>query len=239
MLTRIEDFFAFLTIKKRDRQLAIQAATFAGEKARGMTNVKDYETLAAIALHYRPRRIFEIGTYLGVTSDFFLSLLPECEVVSIAYTRPLLSLLGPHYNNSELKRDEIGTEVAGVRRSRFTQLYGDSHKLQRQSLIRTYGYFDLVFIDGDHSSQGVSLDTELAKSLITPSGVICWHDANPKPRYMDVREFLENKLPLSGIATTDDYVGGIAAWSREIEERLNSHAMTADNSHRRTADTLR
>jgi len=66
MLTRIDYFFGFLGIKGRERQFGIQAATLAGEKARGMTNVKDYETLAAIALHYRPRRIFEIGTYLGV-----------------------------------------------------------------------------------------------------------------------------------------------------------------------------
>ena len=60
--------------------------------------------------------------------------------------------------------------------------------------------------------KGVALDTALAQKIISDSGVICWHDANPKPRYIEVREFLENTLALPAIATRDDYIGGIAAW---------------------------
>lgn len=175
MLKRIDDFFTFLSINESDREFGIRAAALAGERAKGMTDIKDYEALSAIALHYRPRRIFEIGTYLGVTSDFFLSLLPECEVVSIAYRNLRWRITGKSYNNSELSREQIGSEVLEDNRTRFTQLYGDSHKLKSQSLVREYGHFDLVFIDGDHSAQGVSLDTELAKRIIAPSGVICWH----------------------------------------------------------------
>ena len=222
MLTRVGAFFTFLAIKEADRRLGMQIAAVAGERARGMIDIRDYEALAAVVLHNRPRRIFEIGTYLGVTSDFFLSLLPECEVVSIAYINPRWRVPGQRYNNSELTRRQIGSEVAANRRARFTQLYGDSHDLKSQSLVREYGYFDLVFIDGDHSAEGVSLDTGLAKGIITQSGVVCWHDANPKRKYMDVRRFLEDELSLSAIATKDEYVGGIAVWSREIADRLNS-----------------
>ncbi len=222
MISRIDDFFSFFSMDESARKSGMAAAAAAAERAQGMTHLKDYEAMAAIVLHYRPKRIFEIGTYLGITSDFFLLLLPESEVVSIAYQNPRWKILSKIYNNSGLSRDQIGSGVAAERRSRFTQLYGDSHELDSRTLLKEYGPFDLVLIDGDHSAHGVSLDTELAKSIIPESGVICWHDANPKPKYRDVRQFLERELSLPAVATRDDYIGGIGVWSREIEGRLAS-----------------
>ncbi|MFF2290451.1 class I SAM-dependent methyltransferase [Peribacillus butanolivorans] len=35
---------------------------------------------------------------------------------------------------------------------------------------------DLIFIDGDHSKEGVLLDTILARQVIRQGGIICWHD---------------------------------------------------------------
>lgn len=76
MLARIHDFFDFFMLTDELRDSGTRAARIAVEKAKGMTDIKDYEALAAIALHFNPLRIFEIGMYLGVTSDFFLALLP-------------------------------------------------------------------------------------------------------------------------------------------------------------------
>lgn len=230
MLIRIDDLFTFLAINENDRDLCIRLAAIAGARAQGMTDTNDYEALAAIALHCRPRRIFEIGTYLGVTSDFFLSILPECQVVSIAYKNPRWKGFGQFYNTSRLTRKKIGSEVLADRRTRYTQLYGDSHKLESQSFVKEYGQFDLVFIDGDHSAKGVARDTELAMRIISETGVICWHDANPRPKFIDVRRFLEKELSLLAVATKDEYVGGIAVWSREIENRLNAHPITSQSA---------
>ena len=33
-----------------------------------------------------------------------------------------------------------------------------------------------MFIDGDHSAVGVLHDSELARALIRPGGIIVWHD---------------------------------------------------------------
>lgn len=39
---------------------------------------------------------------------------------------------------------------------------------------------DLIFIDGDHSFNGVILDTILARQTVRKGGIICWHDfGNP------------------------------------------------------------
>jgi predicted O-methyltransferase YrrM len=179
----------------------------------------DYEALAAIALHFSPRHIFEIGTHRGISSDFFLTLLPECRVTSIAYYDPNSSIEPPN-NDSQLPRELIGSKVAPERRSRFVQLYGDSHALTIHEMLNDYGPFDLVFIDGDHSREGVRQDTELAQGIMSESGVICWHDANPNPLYIDVRRFLEDEFPVPALATKDEYIGGIACWNKELGGRL-------------------
>ena len=220
MITRVDSFFDCLGVDMESCQLGKLRAAQAGNKANSMTHQRDYEALAAVILHKRPKLVFEIGTYLGVTSDFFLEMLPESRVVSIAYPHSPWNIFKRHFNNTELTRMEIGSLVAPARRSRFCQLYGNSHKLEPKTLTEKYGLFDLVFIDGDHSRDGVFQDTQLAKRIIGDAGVICWHDANPKPKYLETRKFLEEELPLNAIATQDDYVGGIACWSNDIERKI-------------------
>ncbi len=151
-------------------------------------------------------------------------MLPECEVVSIAYANSRWNLLAKRFNNSELLPERIGSEVAEERVSRFRQVYGDSHQLDPSRLVADFGTFDLVFIDGDHSRSGVRQDTELALSVIDDRGVICWHDANPKRKYAEVRAYLEQERSLFALATTDDYIGGIACWSRDLEARVKAAA---------------
>lgn len=219
MLTRVNSFFDLFNIDEEERELGMRLAAEVGESAKGMTHQKDYEALAAIALHRKPSTIFEIGTYMGRTSNFFLQLLPDCTVVSIAYSSPRWKLL-TRSNNTELPEDKIGSCVDDNKRARFTQLIGDSHKLRAKDMLEQFGRFDMVFIDGDHSGKGVAKDTDLVKEIISDTGVICWHDANPKKKYIDVRRYLENKLLLHAIATEDEYIGGIACWSEEIQDNF-------------------
>jgi predicted O-methyltransferase YrrM len=220
MLTRIDDWFEFLGIEGEDRQRGLAAAAEAERRAEGMTKGQDYRALAALAIYTQPQSIFEIGTFLGVTSDFFLSLLPEAKLVSIAYQNPRWKFLGQIFNNSHLPKKKVGSAVSPANRPRFTQLYGNSHKLKAERLLAEHGRFDLVFVDGDHSREGVAQDTVLAQAILAEGGAICWHDANPKEKYLGVREYLEQDLPLHAVATTDDYLGGVAFWHPTLEARF-------------------
>ena len=220
MLIRVDSFFDFLGLAECDRLLGQRLASEAAVRANGMTRQRDYEALAAVCLYRKPQLIFEIGTYLGVTSDFFLQLLSDCRVVSIAYVNRKWNIFRDRHNNSGLPRKQIGSCVQQRRRCRFTQLIGDSHKLRADDLLKEYGHFDLVFIDGDHSYEGVLQDTKLVREIIGECGVICWHDANPKEEYIDVRLFLEKERSFQAIATRDDYTGGIACWSEIIENMI-------------------
>lgn len=222
MLTRIPSFYDFFGLSDADRLLGERLSAEAARTANGMTHQKDYEALAAVVLHRKPDLIFEIGTFLGVTSDFFLQLLPASRVVSIAYVNPKRRLFAKKYNQGYLQEEQVGSLVHESRRSRFTQLLGDSHKLTADELVGEHGRFDMVFIDGDHSRKGVAQDTALTQDILGDQGVICWHDANPRQRYMDVRMFLEGALSLKAVATVDDYIGGIACWSEGIQNRLEA-----------------
>lgn len=141
----------------------------------------DYAILGGYLLAREPMFMFEIGTYYGATSQFVLDLLPSARVVSIA-------TVDRRYNNSDLALDEIGQLV--TYRDRYVQLIGDSHALKPEVFITEYGRPDLVFIDGDHSFDGVSQDSHLALAILAKGGAVFWHDA-AHPRYTRVATFLQ------------------------------------------------
>lgn len=219
MLHRTDDFATSLGLSADDRRRVEVLAKKAADDANGMTHLEDYRALGAVCADLRPSRIFEIGTFLGITSNYFLDLLPESEVVSIAYCRNRLNPFAKKYNNSSMNSGDVGSKVTAANRTRFHQLLGDSHALTATEMLREFGPFDLVFIDGDHSRLGVSQDTTLAQAILAPNGAICWHDANPAEKYRDVREFLEKDLPYAALATPDRYVGGVAYWHPSLFER--------------------
>lgn len=219
MLVRVRNFAAAFGLSQADRQRVEALAQSTAEAAQGMTHLEDYRALGAIGCDLRPRRIFEIGTYLGLTSNFFLELLPEVEVVSIAFVRRRWRFWMPKYNNSSLSEQEVGSRVTPKNRPRFRQLLGDSHRLVAAELLEQFGPFDLVFIDGDHTYRGVALDTKLARQILSPRGGIAWHDANPVTKYLDVRRYLEHDLFAPALATSDHYLGGVAYWQPSLAER--------------------
>jgi predicted O-methyltransferase YrrM len=63
---------------------------------------------------------------------------------------------------------------------------------------------DAVFIDGDHSESVVAHDSQLARAIVQPGGVIIWHDAfNGAVDVMRVLEQLANEgWPIKSIAGT-------------------------------------
>lgn len=220
MLTRIENWFEHLNIsvKETARGRALAEATLA--PSAGMMVHADLNALAAALLHLRPARIFEIGTYMGASSNFFLTLLPKVKVISIAFIPPEDLDGDTDYNNAELALEKVGSLVSDENRPRFTQLIGDSHEIVAKDFIQRHGKMDFVFIDGDHSREGVAKDTVLAKAIVSPEGAIGWHDANPKKKYIGSRLFLEQDLDLTALATADIGIGGVAFWTKKLEKKL-------------------
>ena len=69
---------------------------------------------------------------------------------------------------------------------------------------------DLLFIDGDHSYEGVKLDFELYSKLLTPKGVVILHDSD---------ENYSNSLIISEDMKKDHYsFDGPARFVKELEK---------------------
>jgi predicted O-methyltransferase YrrM len=218
VLRREKDWFGFLGLKAENRDRIAGDINHTLSISAGMMHPIDVESLSAACLHSNPGSVFEIGTYKGASAEHMLRILPDARVISIAF--PQDDDQGTEFNNSELRPDQIGSLVNPANRPRFTQLLGDSHRIDPSDFLRDHGQVDFVFIDGDHSRKGVRLDTELALKILAPGGAIAWHDANPRRRYMATRRYLEQDLELLALATADDYLGGVAFWTAELESRL-------------------
>ncbi len=224
MLHRHADWFSFLKVKDAAQKRAAAIMDETLDISGGMMHRRDIEALTALLLAQKPKRIFEIGTYKGASSEMMLRLLPEAQVISIAFVNPDRTR---QFNNDELTEAAVGALVSPRNRGRYTQLIGDSHQIDPQAFVRDHGQMDLVFIDGDHSREGVRQDTDLARAILSPGGAIAWHDANPKKRYIGSRLFLEEDLPELALATTDDFIGGVALWTEALEKRLRTGALAA------------
>lgn len=78
--------------------------------------------------------------------------------------------------------------------------------------------FDLVFIDGDHSAEGIKTDVEAWLPLLKEGGLMCGHDyykENEGPWWVHVRQFVEAKFPdVQKIATSIWY-------TRNVQKRGN------------------
>jgi predicted O-methyltransferase YrrM len=134
----------------------------------GHDNHAEMLYVIAIAAHLRSERIFEFGTYFGRTTFHLASACPEATIITLDLPTdenpwPYAPHVGSYY---------AGTPVA----SRIRQLRVDSRQFDPAPYE---GQMDVVWVDADHSYEGVKNDTEKALRLVAPRGAIMWHDFGP------------------------------------------------------------
>lgn len=138
----------------------------------------------------RARNSMEIGTYNGGTL-FLLCRLADsnARIVSLDQHRGHLGGARKVIYYSFLRG-----------RQRLNIITGDSHSdhtLARVSRHLGPEKLDFLFIDGDHSYNGVKLDFEMYSPLVHPGGVIAFHDivAHPPEAQCHVKEFWDEVKP--------------------------------------------
>jgi len=132
-------------------------------------------TLGAICNYFRPRRIFEIGTYIGASTLIIaINSSPDTEIftldldpASVGTHKHGLGVGGfPAFAPGSAFK---GTAVA----EKIRQLFGDSQSFDFAPYKNT---IDMVFLDADHTYEFVKKDTEAALDLLSPRGIIVWDD---------------------------------------------------------------
>lgn len=142
----------------------------------------------------RPRAIFEFGTFLGYSSALLVeNSSDDCAVYSLDLgeshigAKPLTS-----YSDAELRRhgdvnDEYLRGAQSIAGPRYTTTLSAADQARLHLLKQDSRHFDpsthglagavdIVFIDGGHDTETVTIDTANARKMIGDSGVMIWHD---------------------------------------------------------------
>ena len=169
----------------------------------GTMPVHELMTLCRMIRYKRPRVAFEIGTYHGGTTLQIASH-SEAEV----YTLDMPPRGHPNYVRPQVRdrESDVYPDQPGIRfhqtpyKNRIHQLFGDSLSFN----FRPYwGKVDLVFIDGSHHNEFVLSDSHNALKMISPQGIVVWHDyASYAPGVVGVLEKLAKIIPLKHVAGT-------------------------------------
>jgi predicted O-methyltransferase YrrM len=139
-------------------------------------NPGELDALLHLFESVEPDTIIEFGVNTGRTAAAALRNLPGLrQYVGVDVERAYQARL-------PVQRKEVPAEPGAL-------AAGDS---RFALVVKARGSFDLhssdlpladaVFIDADHSEQGVRNDTALAMAVVRPGGVIVWHDDNELPQ---------------------------------------------------------
>lgn len=100
------------------------------------------------------KRILEIGTYKGHSTFVFDQAFEDVRVVTV-------DPVPQEFDRSVYKHT---TFIAMDSQTTMLDFLGANQR------------FDFIFIDGDHSYDGVRIDFELGRKLLAPLGMIAFHD---------------------------------------------------------------
>jgi predicted O-methyltransferase YrrM len=144
-----------------------------------------------------PQVLLEIGTNYGGTTALLPRFAPPDALIVTC--------------DIECKVDALQLERVGRRGQRIQFLHVDSHSESGARAIRAAvpAGVDLLFIDGDHSYEGVRQDFLVFADLLRPGGLLVFHD------------IVEDYRTRFGIAT-NAYVGGVPRFWRELREAVPS-----------------
>ncbi|GEM_PF-1373305 len=136
--------------------------------------------LARLIAEYRPRRLLEVGTCNGGSLLVFARLAdPEATIVSI-------DLPGGRFGDEgQMLRPWVIPRLKQPRQ-KLHFLRMDSHQdAARESVAKILGgeKLDILFIDGDHTYEGVKQDFAMYSPLVRKGGLVAFHDILDHPAH--------------------------------------------------------
>ena len=116
------------------------------------------------------RRVVEIGVWHGVTTKRLRSVMHPEGVLTAVDPFPV-GRLGFSVQQQIARREVASVDNGEVAWLRTTGL----------AAARDHSTVDFVFIDGDHSEQGLLADWQAWSPLVEPGGVVALHDSRSTP----------------------------------------------------------
>ena len=145
-----------------------------------MQGIKPLEQLLDNVAEIEPETVVEIGTARGGTFYLMVRFLKSADKfvsVNLGWS------FGYKYKKKLLEKIDPD--------KRLSFIVGDSHDKSTYERVRqaTDSEVDFIFIDGDHSYDGVKQDFEMYKDLVCEGGIIAFHDIQHQHSRVGVDEF--------------------------------------------------
>jgi predicted O-methyltransferase YrrM len=130
-----------------------------------------------------PKVILEIGSWMGGTLYCWARVSPS-DAVFVSVDLP-----GGNFGGG-CSEEHARTFQSFLKPGQTLRCFrGDSHQRETLTAVRTYlaeRPVDVLFIDGDHTYDGVKSDYEMYSPLVRPGGLIAFHDILPHPISRDI-----------------------------------------------------
>ena len=142
---------------------------------------EEIEGLANFINDLQPEIVVEIGTKFGGTFMVWCELAPGIKI-SVDLIE---GIHGGVTRESTDKRNDMFKELYP---NKCFFIEGNSHDDSTYNdLVNILNgkQIDFLFIDGDHTYEGVKQDYEMYKELVSDNGYIAFHDINDTPRHRD------------------------------------------------------
>lgn len=124
-----------------------------------------------------PRTVLEIGTSVGGSLFLFArAAAPDALLISVDLPHGEFGGGYPRWRAPLYRSFASGDQ-------RVELIRGDSHRQETVDRVRELlrgRPVDFLFIDGDHTYEGVKRDFEMYRSLVAPDGMIGFHDIVPE-----------------------------------------------------------
>ena len=135
----------------------------------------ELQALVGLVRRLRPSVIVEIGSHTGGTLACWAAVArPGAHIVSIDLFCPVVGLAAPAEDLSRARALFAPSQT-------LTAITGDSHAPDTIARLRDAlagAPIDLLWIDGDHSYDGVKQDLETYAPLVRAGGMIALHDVH-------------------------------------------------------------
>jgi predicted O-methyltransferase YrrM len=141
-------------------------------------NEDEVRRLFNMVCKLRPKRVLEIGTARGGTLYLWAqAAAPDATIVSV-------DLPGGPFGGAYPECRTLFYESFAQEHQQVHLMRADSHHAGTLKFVRQLFNdqpIDFLFIDGDHTYEGVKADFQLYSPIVKPGGLIALHDILPRP----------------------------------------------------------
>ncbi|GGB45621.1 hypothetical protein GCM10011316_17110 [Roseibium aquae] len=166
----------------------------------GSTSMLEKVCLVVLGRLVEAKSVFEFGTFKGETTKLFISnkIGESVATLDLEYFEGEISRENFDLSNdvendrflTRIRKASVDLEIKEVARSLGVSVELLKNNSMSLDVSHRKGRYDLIFIDGGHTSEIIENDTKLALAMLAKGGCIVWHDYGSKV-HTEVTKYLD------------------------------------------------